>query len=44
MSAYRRDFDETTYMSFLIKNKQLSEKYNDILDKVSDTIKKGFDN
>ena len=44
MIAYRRDFDETTCMSFLIKNGQLSEKYSEILDKVSDTIKKGFDN
>ena len=26
MSTYRRDFDETKYMSFLIKNEELLEK------------------
>ena len=30
MSAYRRDFDETEYMSLLIKNDETFEKYNDI--------------
>ena len=30
ISAYRRDFDETKYMSFLIKNDELLDKYNDI--------------
>ena len=30
MSAYRRDFDETKYMSLLIKNDELLKKYNDI--------------
>ena len=30
MSAYRRDFDETKYMSFLIKYNELLEKYKDI--------------
>ena len=30
MSAYRRDFDETKYMSFLIKDNELFEKYNEI--------------
>ena len=29
MSVYRRDFDETKYMYFLIKNDKLSEKYNE---------------
>ena len=44
MSACRRDFDETIYMSFLIKNEEwLLEKCNEIWDKVSNTIKKGFD-
>ena len=28
MSAYRKDFDETKYMSFLIKGDELLEKYN----------------
>ena len=30
MSAYRKDFDETKYMSFLIKLDELLEKYNEI--------------
>ena len=30
MSAYRRDFDETNYISFLIKDDELLEKYNEI--------------
>ena len=29
MSEYRRDFDETKYMSFLIKNYELPKKYNE---------------
>ena len=32
MSAYRQDFDETEYMSFLIKDEKLLEKYNRIWD------------
>ena len=44
MNAYRKDFDETKYMSFLIKNNELLEKYNEIWDNVSKVIKKGFDN
>ena len=27
MSAYRRDFDETKYISFWIKNAELPEKF-----------------
>ena len=30
ISAYRRDFDETKYISFLIKDDRLLEKYNKI--------------
>ena len=30
MSAYRRDFDETNYISFLMKDDELLEKYNEI--------------
>ena len=30
MSAYRRDFDETKYMSFLIKDDELIKKHNKI--------------
>ena len=43
MSAYWRDFDETKYMSFLIKDDEFLEKYNEISKKVSGSIKKGFD-
>ena len=30
MSAYRQDFDETKYMSFLIKDDKFLEKYKKI--------------
>ena len=30
MSAYRKDFDETKYVSSLIKDDELLEKYNKI--------------
>ena len=44
MSGYVEISDETKYMSFLIKNNKLLEKYNEICDKVSNIIKKkGFD-
>ena len=43
MSAYRRDFDETKYMSFLITDYELLEKYNKIWKKVKNTIDKEFD-
>ena len=42
MSAYKRYFDETKYMSFLIKDYELFEKYNEIWEKVSNSIKKGY--
>ena len=41
-SAYRRDFDETKYISFLIKDDELFEKYSEILEKVENNIKKEF--
>ena len=41
LSAYRRDFDETKYMSFVIKNDELVEEYNEIWDFVN-SMKKGF--
>ena len=44
MSAYRRDFDETKYISFLIKDDELLEKYNEIWEKVRNSLKKEFDN
>ena len=43
MSAYRKDFDETKQISFLIKDDKLLEKYNEIIEKVSKNIKKEFD-
>ena len=43
MSAYIRDFDETKYISFLIKDNELLEKFNEICEKVKSSIKKEFD-
>ena len=43
MSAYRRDFDETKYIYFLIKDGELLEKYNEIWKKVKNSRKKEFD-
>ena len=43
MSTYRRDFDETKCMSFLIKDDELLEIYNEIQGKVSNIIKKESD-
>ena len=43
MSSYRSDFDETKYISFLIKDNKLLEKYHEIWDKVSKVIKKRCD-
>ena len=37
------NFDETIYMTFLIKNDEFLKQYNETWDKVSNTIKKGFD-
>ena len=42
MSAYRRDFDETKYMSFFIKDDELLEKYNEIWEKVKIALKKNL--
>ena len=42
MIAYRREFDETKYMLFLIKD-ELLEKSNEICEKVSKSIKKELD-
>ena len=39
MSAYRRDIDEIKYMYFLIKDDELLEKYNEIWEKVKNSIK-----
>ena len=43
MNAYRRDFDETKYMSFSIKDDELLEKYNEIWEKVGNSSRKEFD-
>ena len=40
MSPYKRDFDETRCMSFLIKEDELLEKYNEICEKGIISIKK----
>ena len=40
MTPYRRDFDETKYVSFLIKDNELLEKCNEIWGKVTNSIKK----
>ena len=42
MSAYRRDFDETKYVSFLIKDDKLLKKYDEIWGKVKNSNKKVF--
>ena len=44
MSGYINRFNETKYMSFLIKDDQFLEKYNKIRDKVSSSIKKDKEN
>ena len=40
MSAYRTEFDKTKRMTFLIKDCKLSEKYNEIWEKLSCIIEK----
>ena len=40
MSAYRRDFDKTEYMSFLLKNGELLEKHNEIWEKLETASKR----
>ena len=43
MNAYRRNFDETNYMSFLIRNAELLESYNKTWEKASNSVEKRFD-
>ena len=38
MRSYRKDFDEVKYISFLIKDDKLIEKYGEIWDKVENII------
>ena len=40
MSTYRREFGETKCISFLIKDDELLEKYNEIWEKVKNSLKK----
>ena len=42
MSAHRRDFDETKYISFLVKDSELLEKCNEIWEKFTNSIKIEF--
>ena len=42
MSAHRKYFGKTKYMSFLIKDDELLEKYNEIWEKVKNIIKKNL--
>ena len=42
MSGYRRDFDETKCISFLIKDDELLEKYNEICEKLKKAPKKNL--
>ena len=40
--GYKKKINETKYISFLIKDDELLEKYNKIWDKVSNSIKKNY--
>ena len=42
ISAYRKDFDGTKYISFLIRDDESLEKYNGILEKVKYSFQKEF--
>ena len=42
MSTYKRDFDETKYIPFSIKDDELLEKYSKIWEKVKNSLKKNF--
>ena len=42
MNAYRKDFDDTKHISFLIKSDELLEKYNEIWVKVKKVSKKNL--
>ena len=42
VSAYRRDFDKTKYMSFLIKDEKWLEKYSEIWKKSATLSKKNL--
>ena len=40
ISAYRTHYDEAINVSYLIKNDKFLKKYNEVWDKVSNTIEK----
>ena len=40
MTEYRKDFDETKYIYFLIKDDELLEQYNEIWEKLKNSFKK----
>ena len=42
MNPYGIDLDETEYMSFLMKDKEFLEKYDEIWEKVSNIIEINF--
>ena len=44
MNKYRKDFDETKYVTFFIKDDKSLEKYNEIWEKVKNSLKKEFNN
>ena len=39
MTAHRKDFDETKFILFLIKDHKLLEKSNEIWEKLKDSLK-----
>ena len=43
LHAYRRGFDATKNMCFLMKDNELVQKHNEIWGKVSNTVQKQFD-
>lgn len=43
VSGYAKGFNDTKCVSFFIKNDVLLEKYSKIWNKVSNTVKEGFD-
>ena len=43
MTAYRKDFDEIKFLSLLIIDHELLQKYNDIWEKIKDSLKREFD-
>ena len=43
MGVYGKDFGETKYLFFLIKDHELLEKYNEIWEKLKNNLKKEFD-